>query len=247
MLDHIAYEAGQDLAEAPSSAWRARDMSPHGAASMAAPLMLAHLLDEVDYGMLLLNADMQVLYRNHAARSELDGDHPLQMVGGGLRALRAEDILPLSDALAGARRGLRRLLVLGDGEDQVTVSVVPLSGADRCDAALRGTQTLLVLGKRQVCGRLSLQGFARCANLTPAETRVLELLCSGVRPSQISKLQNVAVSTIRTQIGSIRAKTGSTSINALVRQVALLPPMVGALRGPVQPLSLTTGEARHTH
>ena len=41
MLDHIAYEAGQDLAEAPSSAWRARDMSPHGAASMAAPLMLA--------------------------------------------------------------------------------------------------------------------------------------------------------------------------------------------------------------
>jgi DNA-binding CsgD family transcriptional regulator len=210
---------------------------------LADPLVLVHLLDEVDYGMLLLSADMQVLYRNHAARIELDGEHPLQMVGGGLRTLRTVDILPLSDALAGAQRGLRRLIVLGEGENQVTVSVVPLSSADERDAVQRKTQTLLVLGKRQVCGRLSLQGFARCANLTPAETRVLELLCSGVRPGQISKLQNVAVSTIRTQIGSIRAKTGTTSISALVRQVALLPPMVGALRGMMHPLSLARGGA----
>jgi hypothetical protein len=41
----------------------------------------------------------------------------------------------------------------------------------------------------------------------------------------------VAVSTVRTQIGSIRAKTGAGSIRELVRQVAVLPPLVGALRG----------------
>jgi len=41
----------------------------------------------------------------------------------------------------------------------------------------------------------------------------------------------VAVSTVRTQIGSIRAKTGAASISELVRQVAVLPPLVGALRG----------------
>jgi len=34
-----------------------------------------------------------------------------------------------------------------------------------------------------------------------------------------------------TQIGSIRAKTGAGSIRELVRQVARLPPLVGALRG----------------
>jgi hypothetical protein len=38
------------------------------------------------------------------------------------------------------------------------------------------------------------------------------------------------VSTVRTQIGSIRAKTGANSIRELVRQVAVLPPLVGALR-----------------
>jgi DNA-binding CsgD family transcriptional regulator len=74
-------------------------------------------------------------------------------------------------------------------------------------------------------------GFVRSVNLTPAETRVLELLCSGVRPTAIARQQNVAVSTVRTQIGSIRAKTGAASISELVRQVAVLPPLVGALRG----------------
>jgi DNA-binding CsgD family transcriptional regulator len=52
-----------------------------------------------------------------------------------------------------------------------------------------------------------------------------------VRPTAIARQQNVAVSTVRTQIGSIRAKTGAGSISELVRQVAVLPPLVGALRG----------------
>ncbi len=90
--------------------------------------------------------------------------------------------------------------------------------------------TLLVLGKRQVCASLSVQGFARSMKLTPAETRVLERLCAGVRPNTIAVEQAVAVSTIRTQIGSIRAKTGAASIAELVRQVAVLPPVVGVLR-----------------
>jgi DNA-binding CsgD family transcriptional regulator len=59
---------------------------------------------------------------------------------------------------------------------------------------------------------------------------VLEHLCGGVRPTEIAQRQGVAVSTVRTQIGSIRAKTGATSIRELVRQVAVLPPLVGALR-----------------
>jgi ribosomal protein S19 len=41
----------------------------------------------------------------------------------------------------------------------------------------------------------------------------------------------VALSTIRSQLGAIRAKTGAASIRTLVRQVAVLPPLVGALRG----------------
>jgi DNA-binding CsgD family transcriptional regulator len=189
---------------------------------------LTRMLDEIDYGMLLVSSDGQVIYGNHAARHELDGEHPLQLLGRSLRTLRPQDVLPLQEALVAAQRGLRRLLTLGSGLHRVSLSVVPLppSGGE-AGAGL----TLLVLGKRQVCEQLSVHGFARSVNLTPAETRVLELLCSGVRPTAIAQQQNVAVSTVRTQIGSIRAKTGAGSISELVRQVAVLPPLVGALRG----------------
>jgi DNA-binding CsgD family transcriptional regulator len=194
---------------------------------------LTRMLDEIDYGMLLVSADAHVLYVNHAARHELDGEHPLQLLGHALRAHRPQDVAPLYDALAAAQRGLRRLLTLGEGEHRVSVSVVPLPCAGTepgSGAAAAGQTTLLVLGKRQMCAQLSVQGFARSMSLTPTETRVLELLCNGIRPTEIATRQGVAVSTVRTQIGSIRGKTGAASIRELVRQVALLPPLVGALR-----------------
>jgi DNA-binding CsgD family transcriptional regulator len=189
------------------------------------------MLDEIDYGMLLLGAEAQLLYLNHAARLELDGDHPLQLLGHALRAQRAQDVAPLYDALAGAARGLRKLVTLGSGTQRLCVSVVPLPGGAGLRSDDQGPTTLLVLGKRQVCEQLSVHGFARSLGLTPAETRVLELLCGGVRPTEVARQQGVAVSTVRTQIGSIRAKTGAASISELVRQVAVLPPLVGALRG----------------
>jgi DNA-binding CsgD family transcriptional regulator len=189
-------------------------------------LWLTRMLDEIDYGMLLVTAEGDLRYLNHVARLELDGEHPLQLQGRSLRARRVVDVAPLYDALAAAQRGLRRLLMLGEGEHRVSLSVVPLPQADTSGGAL----TLLVLGKRQVCQQLSVQGFARSVHLTPAETRVLEWLCAGVRPTDIAIRANVAVSTVRTQIGSIRSKTGAASIRELVRQVAQLPPLVGALR-----------------
>jgi DNA-binding CsgD family transcriptional regulator len=238
MIEAIAQPVARPAAQpvVPSVAQSARPISlPRTPAGGDTGAFLAPMLDEIDYGMLLLDADAQVVFMNHAARLELDGEHPLQLLGRGLRAQRAQDVAPLFDALASAQRGLRRLLTLGEGAQRVSVSVVPLpAGAAALPSMAAGDAgplTLLVLGKRQVCGSLAVQGFARSLHLTPAETRVLELLCNGVRPNLIAKAQNVAVSTVRTQISSIRSKTGADSISALVRQVAVLPPLVGALRG----------------
>lgn len=190
---------------------------------------LAMMLDEIDYGMLLLDGDSAVLHANHAARCELDADHALQLLGGELRVASTRDLLPLRDALHGAHhRGLRSLVSLGEGERRVGVAVVPLARAAN-DAT--PYLALLVLGKRQVCGALAAQWFARNHGLTPAETRVLAGLCEGRPPGAIAAAQGVALSTVRSQIGSIRAKTGAPSIRALVRQVVVLPPLVGALRG----------------
>ena len=188
----------------------------------------AATLDEIDYGMLLLTDEVLTIHVNHAARAELDATHPLQLLGRELRARRPQDVLPLADALHdAARRGLRKLLTLGEDTQRVSVSIVPLALPD--DA--REPVTLVMLGKRQVCEVLSVQGFARGHRLTAAETRVLDALCRGVPPTVIAAQLGVAISTVRTQIGNIRVKTGAENIRALVRQVAVLPPLMGVLRG----------------
>ncbi len=187
----------------------------------------AQMLDEIDYGMLLLNDRLEVLHTNHVAQGEMDAQHPLQVHGKELRARRPLDAAPLHDALHGAaRRGLRRLFSVGEGAQTVSVAVVPLKGA----GAARGAAMLMVLGKRQMCGDLSVQWFARNHALTHAETRVLAALCAGRDPSQIASGQGVSLHTVRTQIGSVRAKTGAISIRELIRQVSMLPPLVSALR-----------------
>ncbi|MBS1178731.1 MAG: transcriptional regulator, LuxR family [Proteobacteria bacterium] len=186
------------------------------------------MLDEIDYGVLLLGSDAQVLHLNHAARCELDAQHPLQLLGRQLRARDAADVVRLHDALqAATQRGLRRLLMLGQNGHRVAVAVVPL----RTDGPDGQAATQLSMGKRQMCGGLGVHWFARSHDLTLAETRVLEALSEGLQPIDIATRHGVGISTIRSQIGSIRSKTRSDSIGALVRQVAVLPPLVGALRG----------------
>jgi DNA-binding CsgD family transcriptional regulator len=192
-----------------------------GAAPVARWMMM--MLDEIDYGMLLLTDDGEVVHVNHAARAELDAGHPLQLLGRQLRARHSQDVARLHDALAAAsQRGLRRLLSVGEPEHGANIAVIPL--APRA--------TLVVLGKRQLSESLSVQCYARNHALTPAETRVLESLCEGLQPREIAALHDVGLATVRTQIGSIRSKTGAENIRALVRKVAVLPPILNVmLRG----------------
>lgn len=186
---------------------------------------LQQAFDEIDYGMLLLQ-HRRVLHLNHVARAELDSAHPLQLRGGELGAARPDDAARLHEALAGVQRGLRRLVTLGSGAQRVSVAVVPL----RVNGSGEAPVALLIIGKRQVCEPLSVQWFARSHTLTPAETRVLEALCQGLEPREVAEAFGVGLATVRTQIGNIRAKTGAESIRDLVRQVAVLPPMLPCLR-----------------
>lgn len=193
---------------------------------------LTAMLDEVDYGMLLVVQQSLVMHANHVARAEMDAAHPLQIVGAELRARRPQDVAPLFEAITlAARKGLRKLLTLNEGAQRLSVAIVPLGGSGMAE----GGATLLMFGRRQVCEDLSAQSFALAHGLTPAETAVLKGLCAGECPTDIARRQGVAISTVRTQISSIRGKTGADSIRELVRQVATLPPLVSAL-GRARPL-----------
>lgn len=186
---------------------------------------LSATLDELDYGVLLLADVSRVVHVNSTARDEIDVCHPLRIDDNRLTARRCDDASSLQVALLdAAHRGLRKLITVGCDDVRLGVSVIPLRLRDGGSPA-----ALVILGKRDVCGALPVQAYARCHGLTGAELRVLAALCDGADPAQVAKAGGVAISTIRTQINSIRSKTGAQSIRDLVRQVAVLPPMRSVL------------------
>jgi DNA-binding CsgD family transcriptional regulator len=187
---------------------------------------MARMLDIVDYGLLLVADDGRVAYANEVARAELAHGHPLHIEAGVLTARRAADATALRQALHGAtRRSAQSLLTVGDaGGGRVGVSVVPLGEPGELPT------TLLVLGKRQACEELSRDAFARQHALTLAETRVLKGLCGGAKPAEIARSCGVKLTTVRTQIGSIRLKTGARDIGEIVQEVSRLPPLPCLMR-----------------
>ncbi|MFT3818491.1 MAG: LuxR C-terminal-related transcriptional regulator [Rubrivivax sp.] len=191
---------------------------------------LMRMLDEVDYGALMLGEGGLVHWMNHAARAALAAGQPLQLdEGGSLRARDADDGTRLHAALMAARNGQRRLVLLGRGAAAVSLAVAPLGAV----APGGARATLLLMGRRQMCAALSLQLFARCHALTPSETRVLQALCEGLEPRTVARHCDIALTTVRTHIGAIRGKVGARGIREVLQRVATLPPLVMALRGNV--------------
>jgi DNA-binding CsgD family transcriptional regulator len=194
-------------------------------------MMLA--LDEIDHGMLIVDQEQRVLHCNHAARLELEAGHPLMIEGGSLLARDPAHHDALQDALQSAhRRSLRRMLTLNGGAVRARLSIVPLPA---WAGEASPSATLLVLAKHQVCGALAVQGYSRAHKLSPGEEQVLAGLCDGLSPAELAEVHGVAISTVRSQIANIRAKTRTGNIRDLIQQVAVLPPLVGALRGSAEP------------
>jgi DNA-binding CsgD family transcriptional regulator len=189
---------------------------------------LLRLLDEIDYGLVLVNAAGRVQHANHLARHELACGHLLSgAVGETLVACNAALGQQLLSAIQGAAQGRRRLLHLSHGEHRLPVAVIPLAHALEAPCA----SVLLVMARQRAGENLTLQMFAREHGLTPTEESVLRALCDGREVDEIAQQHGVAESTVRTQVRSLRDKTGSHGIRQLVQRVMSLPPVVPALRG----------------
>lgn len=186
-------------------------------------------IDELDLGLIVTDAEGGVAHANRMAQRRLAGPQALSLDGTTLRCAGQADQLKLQAAIrAAACEGLRRLLTLGNRADWIALSVIPLSPLTQGPA---WSGALLLLGKSQLCENLSLHAFAREFGLTAAEQEVLRGLCAGLQPQDIAQRNSVALSTIRTQIASVRGKTRAESIRELIGMVALLPPMLS-----VQPM-----------
>jgi DNA-binding CsgD family transcriptional regulator len=181
----------------------------------------------MDHGMLLLTAQGTLRHANQPARQELARGSSLRLCPGEqVLAAQSDQQSVFNLAFADAQRGKRRLLTLGHNAHALSVALIPMGADTQGSEAL----VLLVLGKRQSCETLTVDFFARAQGLTNAEAKVLQALCDGLRPKEAARQFGVAVSTIRSQISSIRTKTQTASIRDLVGRVMTLPPITLAMK-----------------
>jgi DNA-binding CsgD family transcriptional regulator len=186
---------------------------------------LAMLLDELAYGVAVIRTDRRLLHANQAARHELGRQRVLGLRQHLVTTLFAEDGMVLHEAVARAAAGKRSMITLTGQGTALTLVVLPLNS----EGASRPHSIALVFARATVCDSLMLGFFARSHGLTRTEEQVLDILCQGFSAPDAAVQLNVAVSTIRSHVRSLCAKTRSSGVRELVNRVAVLPPVGPAL------------------
>jgi len=181
------------------------------------------VLEEIDYGLILLGPTGVLQHANHIAQRELARGRFLRPDGSGVVTPTALQTDAFRQAVGAASHGRRQMLTLRHGDDTLPVACVPLSG--QADAA-RPSPVLVMLARQPDTRNLALSFFARSHGLTPTEEAVLKALCDGLDVRDIATAHGVTEYTVRTQVRSLRDKTGAGSMRLLVQRVAALPPVV---------------------
>lgn len=189
----------------------------------------AHLLrvfDEIDYGLLLLDTQGRILHANHLARHELAQRRILRACSGNLMGSTQEHSERIQQSLEAAGRGQRRLLLMREGDRDLSMVFTPLSHPLEDDSPT----VLVMLSRQNACDNLAVRMFARSLGLSPTEELVMLALCRGLDVQEIATENGVAVSTVRSQVKTLREKAGAPSVRRLLQRVNSLPPVVPALR-----------------
>lgn len=225
MHNHIITAPSPRPAAQAMGAWSGHDSEHTLPASM-----LMRVLDETDHGSVVVDCSARVLHANHVARHELAQRHLIAQIDGVLVAFEDDATERLHGAVETAQRGHRSLITLDRDGRELSLAILPLSHPMESDDPL----VLVQLSRLPPSDNLAITLFARNHELSPTEESVMVALCKGLEIPEIAKIHRVADSTIRSQIKSIREKTGSHSIRQLLQSLNALPPVAKTLKqGPV--------------
>lgn len=219
--------------------WRRRAtdrVAANEAGRSASPMLWQQVLDEIDHGLMLVTETGALCFANRQALRTCAAMGCMDFSAGLLQAVDPCNRPALRKALDLACRGHRAMLRLRHGQHSISVAAVPLMNEppipvppDSLQTTAAPRMAMLQLSRPQACQTLSLEFFAREHRVTLAECNVLRGLCEGLTPAVIAQRSGVALSTVRTQISSMRQKVGAPTIGDLVRRISLLPPIMGLM------------------
>lgn len=183
--------------------------------------LLHRFLDTLDFGVAMLDPAGRVLYANQSVRAMTQQPQLAHWLGGLPNQVASHE--PLGRLVSTSMHGQGGGTVLGDLEPQLLVLALPIDDKDTGQSQPGACMLLLA---RHTHAPIAVSDFVmRIFGLSPAEARLLPLLLHGRAPADIAQALGVKISTVRSQLSSIFAKTGATRQQDLIRLLGSVPPV----------------------
>ena len=189
------------------------------------------VLEVVAAGVVLVDAQMGIVHANATAQAMLKSGDPIQDRGGKVAISNALANSVLVNAVAQAarkeldleRRSIDIPVRRADGTPTV-IQVLPLRQRTMVRGLEARTAAAVFISNAADPPRLPADAMALLYNLTPAETRIFELIVEGKTPADISQQLGLSLATVRTHLSRVFEKTGcarQADLVALAAKVTL--------------------------
>jgi DNA-binding CsgD family transcriptional regulator len=196
--------------------------------------VLSEVIDQLPIGILLVDDEGQMLAANRSALHSVQPDHGLEMRDGRLHAQDPVENRWLHSLLAKAvapesRGTLDPASAMGitppDGETPLPVLISPLS-APEFEVEGPEAAAVVFLGDTQLARVTGVNMLRNIYGLTGAEAELARLLAEGLSLEEASLRREVKLTTARSQLKQVFAKTGAKRQGDLVRIVLSgIPPL----------------------
>jgi DNA-binding CsgD family transcriptional regulator len=182
-------------------------------------------LAELDSAVLIVDGARRPIYANPRAERELARGMVLHLTAGHLRGAteRAERALRRALGEEGHRNGgVEASLAGADGEEWLLFAV----GLELQSSSANDRPTMLVMRAPRESTRRPIAIAARVFGLTPAQVQVLAFLAQGHAPDAIADILGISVSTVRSHLLELFAKSGTSRQGELIaRTLSLASPL----------------------
>lgn len=186
-------------------------------------------LDALAPPIVLVAGDLTVVHANAAAREMLKNHDPIRNAGERLALPHPQGTAALADAVARCTGGLVALGQRGigiptrrrDGSPAI-VHVMPLARKAKRPGLEQRAVAAVLVAPATAPPQMPAAALALLYDLTPAETRVLELVAEGKAPADVANHLGISLNTAKTHLKHVFEKTDCNRQADLVRLVGSL-------------------------
>lgn len=186
--------------------------------------LLHRFLDALDFGVVLLDPAARVLYANHNIHAMSADPSWARWLGSLPQRVAMHE--PLGQLVQACTRGQGGGMILRGASPDLMALALPVEETPDSHAAhAQPGACMLVLAKHAQAPSSVSDFVMRLFGLSPAEARLLPLLLHGSTPVEMAEGLGLKISTVRSQLSSIFAKTGATRQQDLIRLLGSVPPL----------------------